>query len=59
MTAGPKDLAGLMLHPSIGSNKRCATKTAKPIAIDALFPAVDVSDAAVSQITAGNAKGSA
>lgn len=35
--AGPKDLVGLMLQPSIGSSSTCDRKTAKPIAMQAFL----------------------
>jgi len=51
MIEGPNERAGLILHPSIGINNICARKTAKPMAMIALFPQVVFGDTAVSQIT--------
>ena len=51
MAAGPNERAGLMLQPLMGIRTMCAMKTAKPMAIMALFPQVLLGLKAVSQIT--------
>ena len=54
MTAGPNERAGLMMQPSMGMRTNCATKTAKPMAMIALFPQVLLGLTAVSQTTVGD-----
>ena len=49
--AGPMERVGLMEQPSMGSKSKWTMKTAKPMAMQALFPEVDRGDTAVSHTT--------